>query len=284
MSASRPRWRSTLLRFSMVAIQRRRRRSEEELYESARKRARHVETRTQATMTVDNTGPTEREQFYLEQIESLQREKINLRKGHDNERRDSLQQHSDLEEEMEAVRQQLEEAERDKCHLLFRLEEAQDERDEIKKNLLVRIEELKGDMSRYNDLYELEKKALRREYEARLAEQEKERGRQDERMRQLEHQLSTFRQELEIVGVSIAGDLVEYDTGCESVLGSGRRSSARSGDSDGELVEKIRELVKSETALRQKICDLEKKECAYRETIREADKIMSSHVTRTSRG
>lgn len=253
--------------------------SEEELYESARKRARHVETRTQATMTVDNTGPTEREQFYLEQIESLQREKINLRKGHDNERRDSLQQHSDLEEEMEAVRQQLEEAERDKCHLLFRLEEAQDERDEVKKNLLVRIEELKGDMSRYNDLYELEKKALRREYEARLAEQEKERGRQDERMRQLEHQLSTFRQELEIVGVSIAGDLVEYDTGCESVLGSGRRSSARSGDSDGELVEKIRELVKSETALRQKICDLEKKECAYRETIREADKIMSSHVT-----
>lgn len=54
--------------------------SEEELYESARKRARHLETRTQATMTVDNTGPTEREQFYLEQIESLQREKINLRK------------------------------------------------------------------------------------------------------------------------------------------------------------------------------------------------------------
>ncbi|XP_063604529.1 protein lava lamp-like isoform X5 [Penaeus indicus] len=253
--------------------------SEEELYESARKRARHLETRTQATMTVDNTGPTEREQFYLEQIESLQREKINLRKGHDNERRDSLQQHSDLEEEMEAVRQQLEEAERDKCHLLFRLEEAQDERDEVKKNLLVRIEELKGDMSRYNDLYELEKKALRREYEARLAEQEKERGRQDERMRQLEHQLSTFRQELEIVGVSIAGDLVEYDNGCESVLGSGRRSSARAGDSDGELVEKIRELVKSETALRQRICDLEKKECAYRETIREADKIMSSHVT-----
>ncbi|XP_042862243.1 myosin-9-like isoform X6 [Penaeus japonicus] len=249
--------------------------SEEEPFESARKRARHVDTRTQATMTLDSTGPTEREQFYLEQIESLQKEKMNLRKGHDNERRDSLQQHNDMEEEIEAVRQQLEEAERDKCHLLFRLEEAQDEREEVKKNLLVRIEELKGDMSRYNDLYELEKKALRREYEARLAEQEKERGRQDDRMRQLEHQLSTFRQELEIVGVSVAGDFVEYD----NVLNSGRRPPTRLGENDGELVEKIRELVKSETSLRQKICDLEKKECAYRETIREADKIMSSHVT-----
>lgn len=166
-----------------------------------------------------------------------------------------MQQHNDMEEEIEAVRQQLEEAERDKCHLLFRLEEAQDEREEVKKNLLVRIEELKGDMSRYNDLYELEKKALRREYEARLAEQEKERGRQDDRMRQLEHQLSTFRQELEIVGVSVAGDFVEYD----NVLNSGRRPPTRLGENDGELVEKIRELVKSETSLRQKICDLEKK-------------------------
>nr|XP_045623165.1 protein lava lamp-like isoform X3 [Procambarus clarkii] len=246
--------------------------------EPANKRPRNISTKSQATMTLKAESLTEREQFYLEQIESLQREKINLRKGQDNERRDSIQQHCDLEGEINEIRFELEEATRDKCKLLFRLEETQDEKEEIRRNLLVRIEELKGDMSRYNELHELEKKALRKEYDAQLQEVEKEGKQREERVQQLELQLSTFRQELEMVGISIANDL-DMDSDMENVHSCGRKSPMKCSEADGDVLKKIRELVKSETDLRQKIYDLEKKECAYRETIHEADKIMSSHVT-----
>lgn len=235
-------------------------------------------TRSQSTMTFTSEGPTEREQYYLEQIEALQREKINLRKGHETDRRDSLQQHSDLEEVMEEMRQELQVAKEDNCTLVFRLEETQDKNEEMKQNYVHKIEELKGDMSRYKEMYEQEKKSLQKDYELRVKEVEKLRDLQEERVHQLEIQLANFRQELEIVGVSLATDLVEFDTDMENVLSQGGPSSMKCAD-DGELIRKIRELAKSETALRQKIYDLEKKECAYRETIREADKIMSSHVT-----
>ncbi|KAK8731651.1 hypothetical protein OTU49_007407, partial [Cherax quadricarinatus] len=256
-----------------------RRAAEKDEDEPVNKRPRNISTKSQATMTLKTESVTEREQFYLEQIEFLQREKIILRKGQDNERRDSLQQHHDLEGEINEIRYQLEEATRDKCTLLFRLEEVQDEKEDIKRNLLVRIEELKGDMSRYNDLHELEKNTLRKEHEAQLQELEKERNQQEERVRHLELQLATFRQELEIVGISIANDLVQMDSHGESVHSCGRKSPLKCSEGDSDVLKKIRELVKSETDLRQKIYDLEKKECAYRETIREADKIMSSHVT-----
>lgn len=153
----------------------------------------------------------------------------------------------------------LDEANRDKCHLLFKLEEVQDEKEEIQRNLLLRIEELKGDISRYNELYELEKKSLQKDFDVRLHEVQKERNQQEERVRQLEHQLSTFRQELEIVGVSITSDLVEMDAEMDSVLSHGKQSHTKHTEGDRELLEKIRELVKSETSLRQRIYDLEKK-------------------------
>ncbi|XP_071547475.1 uncharacterized protein [Panulirus ornatus] len=256
-----------------------RRAAERDEDEPVSKRPRSISTRSQATMTQKSESLSEREQFYLEQIEALQKEKINLRKGQDHERRDSLQHHRNLEEEVNEVRLQLEEAERDRCNLLFRLEEAHDEKEEVKRNLLLRIEELKGDISRYNDLHELEKKALRQDFDAQLREVEKERNHHEEQVRQLEFQLSTFRQELEIVGVAVANDLVEMDSEMENVLSHNRKSPMKNSEGGGDLLEKIRELVKSEASLRQKIYDLEKKECAYRETIREADKIMSSHVT-----
>lgn len=170
-----------------------------------------------------------------------------------------MQHHRDLEEEVNEVRLQLEEAERDRCNLLFRLEEAQDEKEEVKRNLLLQIEELKGDISRYNDIHELEKKALRQDYDARLHEVEKERNQQEEQVRQLGLQLSTFRQELEIVGVSVANDLVEMDSEMENVLSHSVKSPMKKSEGDGDLLEKIRELVKSEASLRQKIYDLEKK-------------------------
>ncbi|XP_068202288.1 uncharacterized protein [Palaemon carinicauda] len=235
-------------------------------------------TRSQSTMTFTSEGPTEREQYYIEQIEALQREKMNLRKGHETDRRDSLQQHSNLEEVMEEMRQELQEAKEDNCTLVFRLEETQDKNDEIKHNFVHKIEELKGDISRYKEMYEQEKRSLQKDHELRVKEVERERDLQEERVHQLEVRLNSFRQELEIVGVSLATDLVEFDSDIENVLSQSSPSSMKCSD-DGELIRKIRELVKSETALRQKIYDLEKKECAYRETIREADKIMSSHVT-----
>lgn len=184
-----------------------------------------------------------------------------LHQGHDNERRDSLQHHRDLEGELLEVRSQLEEAERDKCRLLFRLEEIQDEKENIRRNLLQRIEELKGDMTRYNDIFELEKRSLQKAHDGQLQESEKERSRMDERVRQLEFQIATFKQELEIVGVAVANDLVEMDAEMESVLSQGTKSTVKNCASDGELVNKIRELVKSETSLRQRIYDLEKKVC-----------------------
>merc|ERR1712128_290830 len=109
-----------------------------------------------------------------------------------------------------------------------------------------------------------------------------ERRRYEDRIKDLELQLSTLRQELEIVGVSIANDLVEFDSDIGNMLiqnHGNSNGSSRHDDNDGDLLTKIRELVKSETSFRQKITELEKKEYAYRETIREADKIMSSHVT-----
>merc|ERR1740137_100523 len=209
---------------------------------------------TQATMTQPCSEVTDREQYYLEQIESLQKEKMTLRKSQEGERKDSLQQHSSLEVEAEDLRDQLREAEKTKCQLLFQVEEIEDHRDNMQADLRRRIEELKGDMSRYSDLHELEKKTLRRDYEARISEVIEERRRYEDRIKDLELQLSTLRQELEIVGVSIANDLVEFDSDIGNIY-----------DNDGDLLTKIRELVKSEYA--------------YRETIREADKIMSSHVT-----
>ncbi|XP_063862381.1 uncharacterized protein LOC135101930 isoform X4 [Scylla paramamosain] len=247
--------------------------------EPQNKRQRSIKTRSQGTMTAKNESVSEREKYYLEQIENLQKEKMSLRKGHESERRNSLQQHHDLEGEVQEVRQQLAEVEHEKCKLLIRLEEAQEKDEEMKNNYLNRIEELKSDMSRYNDLYEMEKKALIGDHKTKLLEVEKERGRLEERVHQLELQISTFRQELEIVGASVAHDIVEMDTEMETVVSHNSKSSVEKAHCAGEIVEKIRQLVKSETGLRQRIYDLEKKECAYRETIREADKIMSSHVT-----
>lgn len=157
------------------------------------------------------------------------------------------------------MRQQLTEAEHEKCKLLFRLEEAQEKEEEIKNNYLNRIEELKSDMSRYKDLYEMEKKALIDDHKAKLHEAEKERGRLEERVHQLELQISTFRQELEIVGASAGQDIVEMDTEMETVLSHGSKSPVKETDCVGEILEKIRQLVKSETGLRQRIYDLEKK-------------------------
>lgn len=48
--------------------------------EPVSKRPRSISTRNQATMTDKAVSVTEREQFYLEQIEALQKEKISLRK------------------------------------------------------------------------------------------------------------------------------------------------------------------------------------------------------------
>ncbi|XP_045138182.1 protein lava lamp-like isoform X4 [Portunus trituberculatus] len=247
--------------------------------EPQNKRQRGIKTRSQGTMTAKSESVSEREKYYLEQIENLQKEKMSLRKGHESERRNSLQQHNDLEGEVQEVRQQLAEVEHEKCKLLIRLEEAQEKDEEMKNNYLNRIEELKSDMSRYKDLYEMEKKALIGDHKTKLLEVEKERGRLEERVHQLELQISTFRQELEIVGTSVAQDIVEMDTDIGTVISHNKKSSMEKPHCAGEIVEKIRQLVKSETGLRQRIYDLEKKECAYRETIGEADKIMSSHVT-----
>lgn len=57
-----------------------RRPAEENEEEPQNKRQKSIKTRTQATMTVKCESVSEREKFYLEQIENLQREKINLRK------------------------------------------------------------------------------------------------------------------------------------------------------------------------------------------------------------
>lgn len=48
--------------------------------EPQNKRIKSIKTRTQGTMTMKCDSVTEREKFYLEQIENLQREKMNLRK------------------------------------------------------------------------------------------------------------------------------------------------------------------------------------------------------------
>ena len=157
------------------------------------------------------------------------------------------------------MRQQLAEAEHDKCKLLIHLEEAQEKEEEIKNNYLNRIEELKSDMARYKDLYEMEKRALIDDHKAKLFEVEKERGRLEERVHQLGLQISTFRQELEIVGSSGTQDMVEMDTEMETVLSHNNKASVKETNRSGEILAKIRHLVKSETGLRQRIYDLEKK-------------------------
>lgn len=48
--------------------------------EPQNKRQKSIKTRTQATMTVKCESVSEREKYYLEQIENLQREKMSLRK------------------------------------------------------------------------------------------------------------------------------------------------------------------------------------------------------------
>ena len=201
----------------------------------------------------------------------------------------SLQHYTDLEIELKDLKEKLEEAEKDKCNLIFRLEEIEDSRDLARRDMLKRVEELKGDMNRNNDIYDMEKSALQRGYEARLQEVLEDRSRQESRVRELEQQLTSLRHELEAFGGVIASDLCELDTGdTQSSIVSFKTSTSKSGQmspvlfkscSDGELLDKIRYLVKSESSLRQKIGDLEKKESAYRETIEEADTIMSSHVT-----
>lgn len=153
----------------------------------------------------------------------------------------------------------MQESEHDKCKLLFRLEEAQEKTEEMKNSYLHRIEELKSDMSRYKDLYELEKKTLIEDHKVKLLESQKEREHLEERVHQLELQISTFRQELEIVGMSVTHDGVEMDAEMENVTLNSSKSSINKTHYDGDILKKIRELVKSETSLRQRIYDLEKK-------------------------
>lgn len=184
---------------------------------------------------------------------------INILQGHDSERRSSLQQHRDLEGEVQEVRQQLQESEHDKCKLLFRLEEAQQKNEEMKNSYLHRIEELKSDMSRYKDLYELEKKTVVEDHKAKLLESQKEREQLEECVHQLELLIATFRQELEIVGTSVAHDIVEMDAEMENITSHGSKSPIKKTQCNGDILEKIRELVKSETSLRQRVYDLEKK-------------------------
>lgn len=179
--------------------------------------------------------------------------------GHDSERRNSLQQHRDLEGEIEEVKQQLQESDHDKCKLLFRFEEVQEKNEEMKNSYLHRIEELKSDMSRYKDLFELEKRTLVEDHKAKLLESQKDRERLEERVHKLELQISTIRQELEIVGSSVSHDNVEMDAEMENITLHSGKSSMNKARYDGDILEKIRELVKSETNLRQRIYDLEKK-------------------------
>ncbi|XP_076028871.1 uncharacterized protein LOC143017827 isoform X3 [Oratosquilla oratoria] len=247
------------------------------------KRPRPAETTSVATMTIDLSQMlTDREQFYLEQIEALQKEKMSLRKEYENERVDSLNQHQDHEDEMNLLRLKIEEIEREKCSLLFKLEESDDQKEALRQEMLSRIEVLKGDMTRYNELHDLEIKALKREYEDKLKELVKDRTRHEKRADDMEGQLKTLRTELEVFSVSIAHDLVQMDTAMEDALQTQECKDVPSNNPEGEsneLLTRLRELIRSESALKQKIAEFEKTECAYRETIKEADKIMSSHVT-----
>lgn len=129
----------------------------------------------------------------------------------------------------------------------------------MKRSYLHRIEELKSDMSRYKDLYELEKKKLVEDHNAKLHESQKNREHLEECVHQLELQISTFRQELEITGTHGAQDIVEMDAEMENIVSHGSKITMKKTRCDGDVLEKIRELVKSETNLRQRIYDLEKK-------------------------
>ena len=55
-----------------------------------------------------------------------------------------------------------------------------------------------GDCCSLSDLHEQEKKALRRDFDARLCEATEERRRYAERVQELEQQLGALRQELEV--------------------------------------------------------------------------------------
>ena len=174
-----------------------------------------------------------------------------------------MQYHTDLLNEVKDLQEKLAESEKDKCNILFKLEEIEDSRDLARRDMQKRVEEIKGDMNRSADLHNMEKSAMQRGYEARIQEILEDRSRQESRVRDLEQQLATLRQELETFGGAIASDLIELDTeGSDDKSSSGDKRGSRTyfkAGSDGELLDKVRELIKSESSLRQKIGELEKK-------------------------
>lgn len=260
-----------------------------------------VEKKSKSTMTIGEDLLSQRERYYLQQIETLQDEKMAFRKDQEQERQDQLQQCRALQAELEAVQDQLAEGERQRAMLQCRLEEAREQRETTGRDLHRRLEEMRGDMSRCSDLHEMEKKALRRDFDARLSEIGDDRRRCADRVHELEQQLLALRQELEVVGVAIVTDMTGFDgqphsaaPGTSNTLASSSSSGDSGADptspgsasdppsslpplrinSASDLLDRIRQLIKSESALRKKISDFEEKELAYQNTLGRADQIM----------
>ncbi|XP_018012551.1 uncharacterized protein LOC108669665 [Hyalella azteca] len=238
------------------------------------------------TMTVQKDLLSQREDLYLGQIETLQQEKIALRKECEQERSTSLHACRALQEALQEAQEQARAGERARAELQCELDELSEQRDAATVQLNKRIQQLTADLARSSDVHEAEKAALRRDYDARVAEVAAERRRYAERSAQLERNLRDLRTELQVVGVAMVADMTGFegrphDANSAAIKADMEDGGQQEADHDGQssdMMDKIRRLVKSEAAARAKIIELEKKESAYRQTIQEADAIMQRHV------
>lgn len=213
---------------------------------------------------------SDREEFYISQIESLQKERKILREDKENEQSALINQMQTMKGNLGKLQLNLEESQKDNCRLLFKLEEAQNVIKNSEIELQRQAKKLKTDFTQSVEVYQQEQKGMQDQYEEKIAELKQSIDMHEQRFKALLQQYSILQHELEPYFYNSVDSVDEY--GCDEG-NNGKIQTTK------DLLSAVRELVRSESLTKQSLRELEKKESAYRETINEADRIMSNHVT-----
>ncbi|XP_065579015.1 golgin subfamily B member 1-like isoform X2 [Artemia franciscana] len=208
----------------------------------------------------------ELEKFYLDQIDSLQKEKVGLRRSYEEEKQKMVQKVEELTENLKLAEKQIEEGLEKQHSLNEQIKQYECGKEKSTNETSNRIKFLESELRQLDEFYRkemtLQKQAFLKDYEELGAKEND----SQIKIKKLRGLLNDICQELEFDMKKRPETTSDFASISEFVFDD---------DSGDILIERVRNLIHEECALRQKNIDLERKERAYRETLQEADAIMS---------
>lgn len=152
--------------------------------------------------------------------------------------------------EMEGLRLTLETVQKEKCQLLFQLEEVQEFLRRSDLTLENQAKELKREFNKSVEVYQQEQKAMQDDYDEKISEMNERLEFHEQRFTALLQQYSILQHELEPYFQGGSDSVEDYSSG----EGTGAKILTTK-----DLLSAVRELVKAETFAKQKLTELEKK-------------------------